>query len=471
MILLNLLVKPIWIFLIDRNVQLTVGHQEYGLYSALLSLSLIFSIALDFGITNYNNRNIASDNSQIHFTLPNMIAAKILFSLFYFLLIFLIALIFNYSGRALYLLLLLGGVQFLNSFLQFLRSNVSANHDFKIDSALSVLDKVVMIIICGFLLILDDTKSRFIIEWYLYAQLFAYTISILVAIFVVVLRYARIDFQHFSWIEMKSFCIKSLPYALLILLMGIYMRSDSLLLERLEGAEINSIYAEAYRILDALNMFGFLLAGILLPMFTRLIAKKININEIVRVSANIIISISLCIVSHSLIYNHDIMLFLDKNAASNLPMIYVLVISSFPFYCAIYIYSTLLTANGDIILLIKIACLGCFFSLGLNLLMIPSLHAIGAGISALVVQALMASISIYFCWKKFHLSLDVSWIMKFILLFSGFLLLNFLFKYLSIPLLPSVLINIPFFVMFVYLVKLWDKDTILNYLKQYKSTD
>jgi O-antigen/teichoic acid export membrane protein len=362
-------------------------------------------------------------------------------------------------------------VQFLNSFLQFLRSNVSANHDFKIDSLLSVLDKVVMIVVCGFLLLAPGTKDRFVIEWYLYAQLGAYLLAIVIAIFIIIKRYANIDFQHFSWSEMKTFCLGSLPYAALILLMGIYMRADSLLLERIDGAEVNSIYAEAYRILDALNMIGFLLAGILLPMFTRLIAKKTSVQEIVKTSANIVLSMSLCIVAHSMIYKQDIMYFLDKNAAPDLPQIYLFVISSFPAFCAMYIYSTLLTANGNLFLLIRIASTGCIVSVGLNLLLIPHLHAVGTGIAALVVQTTVASCCIYFSIQKFNLPVNMKWIGKFVLLFIIFLLLNFLCKYLHASLFPSIVLNMVAFLLLVYSIGLWDKETILLYLRQYKSSE
>ena len=471
MILLNVLVKPVWIFLIDRNVQLTVGHQEYGLYAALLSLTVIFNILLDFGVTNFNNRSIANDSSLMHLSLPNMIAAKGLFSLVYFFVIFVVAFFFHYSGDALYILFLLGIVQFLNSFLQFLRSNVSANHDFKIDGLLSVLDKFVMIGVCGFLLLNDNYKNRFIIEWYLYAQLGAYLLSILVSVIIIIKRYAIIDFQHFSWKEMKSFCVRSMPYALLILLMGVYMRCDSLLLERIDGPEINSIYAEAYRILDALNMIGFLLAGILLPMFTRLIARAIQVNEIVRTSANIIIAISLCILAHSILYRQDIMLLLDTHAAADLPLIYLFVIAAFPAFCAIYIYSTLLTANGDIFLLIRIALTACLISISLNLLLIPHLHAVGAGIAALIVQTTVASCCIYFSIKRFGLKADLPWIGKFILLFSSLFLLNVACKYLQVTLLLSIVINMLAFLLLVYSIRLWDTETIRSYIRQYKSSE
>ena len=41
LIILNLLVKPVWLFFIDRQVQLAVGYEEYGKYFAILNLSYV----------------------------------------------------------------------------------------------------------------------------------------------------------------------------------------------------------------------------------------------------------------------------------------------------------------------------------------------------------------------------------------------------------------------------------------------
>ena len=468
MVLLNLLVKPVWIFLIDRNVQLTVGHEEYGLYSALLSLSVIFNILLDFGITNFNNRSIANDSSQIHLSLPTMMVAKMLFSIVYFSVILLVALLFHYSQRGLYLLFLLGAVQFMNSFVQFLRSNVSANHDFKIDSLLSVLDKVIMIAVCGSLLWVRSARILFVLEWYLYAQLGAYFVTALVSLFIISRRYTRIDFSHFSWPEMKALCRKSLPYALLILLMGVYMRCDSLLLERIDGPQANSVYAEAFRVLDALNMIGFLVAGILLPMFTRLIAQQGSVHELVRTSTNIFFSLSLGIAAHSMVYKHDIMFFLDKHAAIELPDIYQYVILAFPAFCIIYVYSTLLTAKGDIRLLIRIALIACTLSITLNLILIPMLHGLGTAIAAVIVQSTVAFCCVIVSMQRFRLPIEWSRVAKFGLLFFIILLMNLLLQQYGIRLWPSVILNVPAFLLIVYLIRLWDKNTLLSYFGQYK---
>ncbi|MCC7030404.1 MAG: oligosaccharide flippase family protein, partial [Chitinophagaceae bacterium] len=220
MLLVNLLVKPFWIFVIDRNVQLHVGHEEYGLYYALVGLTGIFSILLDLGITNYNNKSLAENNQLISIKLPNMSVAKAMLSAVYFAVVLLFSFIFQYGSRAIYLVFLLAIVQTISSFLLYLRSNVSAHHHFKTDSLLSVLDKILMIMICSFLLFSPIFKSDFKIEWFIYAQISAYLIAVLIALYIIITRYSKITFSHFSMTEVKAVCKKSMPYAVLILLMG-----------------------------------------------------------------------------------------------------------------------------------------------------------------------------------------------------------------------------------------------------------
>jgi O-antigen/teichoic acid export membrane protein len=303
----------------------------------------------------------------------------------------------------------------------------------------------------------------------LYAQLFAYSVSILIAVFIIVRRYATIDFRHFDLGEMRAFCVKSLPYALLILLMGIYMRSDALLLERLKGPPFSSIYAEAYRVLDAFNMLGFLFAGILLPLFTRLITGGNEIVSISRMSTNIMLTISLAILGFSISYKSDIMYFLDHSADEVLPLTYLLVIASFPAYCLIYVYTTLLTANGDIHLLIRLAVIACLISLGFNLILIPSWGVIGAAITANLVIYSMAFMSIFYCVQKFPFKMDIRWTLKFVALFLLIAAFNSILKLLDIKLELSVILNIPLFFILVYVIRLWDRDALLNYFKLFRS--
>ena len=73
---LNLLVKPIWILLIDREMQNLLGPGTYGTYYTLLSLSLMLSALLDAGLANFNTRAVAAGGLPALKDMPLMTGLK-----------------------------------------------------------------------------------------------------------------------------------------------------------------------------------------------------------------------------------------------------------------------------------------------------------------------------------------------------------------------------------------------------------
>ena len=73
----NLLVKPFWIFGIDRVVQNKVGAEVYGTYFAVFNYSFLLSILLDFGINNFNNRAVSRNSKRSGEYLLNLMLLKI----------------------------------------------------------------------------------------------------------------------------------------------------------------------------------------------------------------------------------------------------------------------------------------------------------------------------------------------------------------------------------------------------------
>jgi len=196
LLFLNLLVKPFWIFGIDRTVQNTVGPTEFGFYFVVFNFSFLFNILLDLGITNFNNRNIAQNNHLLNKHFSGIITMKILLGVVYFLVTFTIALILGYSGERLKLLGLLGFNQLLISAILYLRSNISGLLLFKTDSFLSVLDRLLMILFCGMLLWGHVTDAPFRIEWFVYSQTAAYVLTALTALLIVI---KKAKFRKPSW--------------------------------------------------------------------------------------------------------------------------------------------------------------------------------------------------------------------------------------------------------------------------------
>ena len=61
-LLLNVVIKPLYILGIDAEILKITEYNNpgaYGTYFSLLNLTFIFNIILDLGINNFNTRNIA----------------------------------------------------------------------------------------------------------------------------------------------------------------------------------------------------------------------------------------------------------------------------------------------------------------------------------------------------------------------------------------------------------------------------
>ncbi|NCU33261.1 MAG: polysaccharide biosynthesis protein, partial [Candidatus Moranbacteria bacterium] len=152
LLFLNLLIKPFWILGIDRSVQNLVGAEDYGFYYVLFNFSFLFNILLDFGITNFNNRNIAQHNQLLNKHFSGIVIIKFLLAAVYTIITFSVGLIIGFSTKQLGLLGFLCFNQFLLSFILYLRSNISGLLLFRTESLLSVRDKTLMIMICGALI-------------------------------------------------------------------------------------------------------------------------------------------------------------------------------------------------------------------------------------------------------------------------------------------------------------------------------
>jgi len=274
LLLLNGLIKPFWIFGIDRTVQNTVAEGEYGVYFGLFNLAFLLHILLDFGINNYNNRTIAQNPSLIDHYLPSLLMLKLGLTFLYVAICFLVAYFLNYDAFQLKLLGFLMLNQIFLSFILYFRSNLSALHLFRQDSIISILDRSLMIVFCSGLL--WWISAPFQIIWFVYVQTIGYFLT---AIFAGFLVFRQIKNFSINWKKdwLLQLLKESYPFALIGLLMSIYNRLDGLMIKELLGSDgpaETTIYAAGYRILEAFNMVGYLFAIILLPMFSRLIKGK-----------------------------------------------------------------------------------------------------------------------------------------------------------------------------------------------------
>lgn len=423
---LNLLVKPLWIFGIDRTVQNIVGAGEYGLFFALFNFSVLLNITLDFGLTSYNNREISQNPQILPRYLSNMVGIKLMMAILYMLVCFGAALLLGYTDRQLWMLLFLAINQFLSSFILYLRSNISGLQLFRTDSFLSVTDRVLMIILCGVLL-WTPLRQHFSIEWFIYAQTVAYVLTALVALVVVVGKVDSFS-PRFSRPFLVSIARQSYPYAFLVLLMSFHYRVDSVMLERLlpNGHIQAGIYAQAFRLLDASVMVPFLFSTLLLPIFSRMLRLGEPVSPLLKFSLSLLMVFAITFATACIVHRQPIMNLLYVSKTGESALIFAILMGCFVFSSVSYILGTLLTANGSLVHLNLIALTGGVVNIVFNFIFIPRYGALGAAITSLLTHLVIAIMQGLVTIRTFSLRLSWPSVVRFISFVVLFALLTLL---------------------------------------------
>ncbi len=427
---INLLIKPFFIFGIDRTVQNVVGAETYGIYFALLNFTYLMQIFNDFGINSFNNRNIARHNQLLDKYFPNIIVVKGFLGLVYLAITFGIAWLSGY-GIYLDLLFFIAFNQLLISLIFYLRSNISGLGRYRIDSFLSALDKLLMILICSVLLWVHPFSENFKIEYFIYAQSVSLLLTALFAFGIINKHLKSLSFR-FNPAFIKLLFKESYPYALVIFLMTAYTRIDGVMIERIlpDGAYEAGVYASAYRLLDASNMFAFLFAGLLLPMFSKLIKQGNSVESLLRFSFRMIWAGAITLVLATIFYSEDIMIFLYKDATFYWGNVLMYLMISFIALSGIQIYGTLLTANGSLMKMNIIFVIGVFINVVLNYFLINLYKAEGAAIATIITQFFVLIAQVQLVNSTFNLKTRASNIFRmvaFISIITGVAwLINFL---------------------------------------------
>ncbi len=421
-LLLNLLIKPYWIIGIDRNVQIAVGTEQYGFYYAIFSFSFILNILLDFGITNFNNKNISQNNHLLSKHLSSIIVLRIMLAVIFALVTFSVGLLIDYTPDMMKMLVAVIFNQILLGFILYLRSNLAGLHLFKTDSIVSVLDRLIMIAICSYLLMLHRQGGEFNITWFVYSQTIAYVITTFITL-VVVLKKAKVRRLQWRWPFFVMILKKSYPYAVLVLLMTFYNWSNGPMLERMlpfrVGANQAGIFASANRLLDGANMIPVLFAGLLLPIFAKMIKLKQNVEEMVRLSFSLLVVPAIVVAVCCFFFSYEIMDLLNYgNHVQESSDVFKILMCCFVPVSMSYIFGTLLTANGSLKQLNIMAGAGMLINIIMNLILIPKLSAVGAAISSITTQSFTALVQLFMAQKTFDFKKNIK-LITMTLLFIG----------------------------------------------------
>lgn len=424
LIVLNVVIKPLWIFGVDRQVQNAVGTAAYGTYFSLFNLSIVFSFLLDWGLTTFFNRQLASQKENFIDKAGSFLFIKLLFALVYMAIIFLAAWIAGIKRWDILLSIVL--IQVFTSLFLFFRGIITAQQWFSTDAWLSVLDKTLMILLCGSLLYYPAVFGAMTIHKFLFTQTACTVLAMLCALGILFRRGVGFSVSSKSVLNKQLFTA-ALPFAIIVLLMSLHYRLDGFLLERIHpnGAYEAGVYAAAYRLLDAANMIGYLFASFLLPYIAKQWSEKKDIQAVILTSRHFLIMFSVTVVSavfflapwiQQILYHHN-----NADAIKVLQYCIPALIG----YSLVQIYGTVMTATGQIVSFCYITLMAVVINTVLNLLLIPSLGAKGCCIAALASQLFCGIAAMVYVKQKSGISFHLRSLLIYI--FTAAILIGFFY--------------------------------------------
>lgn len=395
MLVLNLLIKPIYIFGIDIGVQNAIGTENYGMYAKWLSFAMLFGILHDFGLQNYNSVSISKNPGLLQNRLPVLLALKLILSITFVVFVSFCAWIYGATVKD--LLLVIGSTTLLSTMglLQLLRTNLGAQGEYQINSWISVVDRVVLIVIVGCLLFIPALKSYLSIEVFIIVQLIALLISIGLSLFFTKTPHRKLSFD-FDFKQMKVILEESIPFGWVLVLTTLFSRIDIVMLEAIaeDGYYQSGLYAGAYRILDALNMIGYMFSTLLLPMLSKQIEEKQDTNPLLYISDLAMTIIGFGISIWISINAHSIMnLWYKESTPQWGETLSWLVFSTIAIGLG-YIYGSYLLAHKKTKILNRIYAIAIVLNIVLNSFLIKQLSSTGAAISTVATEGFVIISSI-----------------------------------------------------------------------------
>lgn len=435
-------VKGLYLLGVEREVQNILPAGQYGLYFSLFNLSMLLQLLADFGLQLYNSRNLSGHRQLLTKYFPYFLGVKLLLGAFFFLALFTTGYWLGYNRMAFALLCIVGINQLLMSLLLFLRSNLTGMGRYRTDSWVSVLDKLLMLLLVGGLLLF--ARQQLSVYSFALAQTLSWFISVLVVF--VLLKKQLVNWRP-KWkpAQYRSLLRKSFPFAMAVFLMTAYTRIDAVMIERLlaDGALQADHYAAAYRLLDAVNMFGYLISGLLLPMFARLLSQDESPHPLLQLSLPTVLAGALIVSLPLAVWAKPLVYWLYDFADDRTGQILALLIFSFTAMCVNYVYGALLGAANELKRMNYIFTLGCLINLLGNWWVLPHYGAVGAAAITTLTQSFIALAQAILAHQRLRLSLGIfPWRAMMLLLLLLILLNGFLLPLLPIGFLGKISLSI-----------------------------
>lgn len=392
---LNVIIKPLWIVGIDRQVQLLEGPEIYGRFFALFQLSLMFHVILDAGIQTFLSQQKGKNTALSSDFVYRLGITKIILSSIYFGFSMALAFVLGLLYKPDWMTKLLF-IQILHSAILFCRTYFAAELRYSLDRLFSILDKALSLGIMGVaLLFIRDINA---IDTMLNAQLIGLGISVLLALSFLYTRQRQLDKTSPSKpITYYALFQRALPFTLMVLFMTLYQRADGVMIALLhkEASFQNGLYAMSFRLYDALNVVPFLATSLLLPTLAKRGVKSIEGLSISREILRFATTLSVLIFPLIFWAYDDLFSLFYGDQVVVAKEVFEVMMICFMVAAPMAVLGTILTAAEKVWTVSFVALSGCILNVVCNALFIPYYGALGASWTTLATALFITTLYLW----------------------------------------------------------------------------
>ncbi|MDP2090597.1 MAG: flippase [Candidatus Gracilibacteria bacterium] len=247
-------------FFITFLIAKTLGAEQFGIYSFVMSFVALFVVFTDFGLTTIMVRDVSRDHSKINDYLVNLSFLKIILGIITFLLVWIVSQFIGKNDIYITLILIYTLYSIINNFGEFIRAFFRPSEKMEFEAILKVINGISVLLIVGLAMyFLGDLVSIS------YAFLISGILSLIISLISV---YNKISTKKFKLLG-KDFYNQVLKNGLLLmsgtLFITIYISSDQLIMGLNNQIKDLGVYSLAYKITLMYCLFSGIFFQVLLP--------------------------------------------------------------------------------------------------------------------------------------------------------------------------------------------------------------
>ncbi len=438
----------LWTIIIARYL----GASNLGILSFAISLSLVFGMFMDFGISQLLIRDVSREHDLLPNILNNAIPLKIISSI---LVIIFIGLILYLKGdtKIVITVCLLMGIENLFVNMNLIFSSVFQAHEKMAYTAkgtlINSLTLLSLVIICA----------------YLNLGLIGITLSYLIS-YIISYLYLRIQVSRkiyspkykFNFKYWKLLIKRSIPFGLMSLFNNIYFNIDMAMLGFLTTAFSTGIYNASYKIITILTTLYTVYTAVIFPVMSKLYKNSDNLLKLsYEKSVKYLLLISIPISIGVFVYAESIIILTYGKSYISSSTIIQILIFTIPFLFINGSGGLLLNSTHKEITNTKIYGTAVLVNIILNLFLITQYKELGAAIATLLSEIYIFLLMFILIYKTdYHPSIKILYDVIKIIISS--LIMGLVLYYTGVNLWIGILLGIIIYFICLILLRAFDEN-------------